>query len=287
MPTLRRASRSRSPCWASRTPRFKTRKPRRTPDENTFGSCDTFSPGTPISELCDEPPEGPRSHAAARRDPQFGVDRVRRSDQQSGAGAGRDDVEGASRSICIGRVAELRASLVSAQNRLAALVVRGPEAQAPDRYAIQIEEARRTKEQAERALAQRSAKFSAELCTSAQAFPISVGRCRHEVRSFRMCAIPTPSLRVAQPPAARRISPSSSDLKGSRSLFNSATPVRSTRWLSSGDPRYQPRQSNSIGPSPHQTHCECRAPHSAPRFGIRSIHISRTEQLCSWYRTTR
>ena len=58
---------------------------------------------------------------------------------------------------------ELRASLVSAQNRLAALVVRGPEAQAPDRYAIQIEEARRTKEQAERALAQRSAKFSAEL----------------------------------------------------------------------------------------------------------------------------
>jgi CHAT domain-containing protein/tetratricopeptide (TPR) repeat protein len=60
-------------------------------------------------------------------------------------------------------LAPLWAALVSARQRLANLVVRGPGEQRPDQYAALVEEARRDKELAERSLAEKSASFKDEL----------------------------------------------------------------------------------------------------------------------------
>ena len=60
-------------------------------------------------------------------------------------------------------VSDLRAQLSSAQQRLASLVVRGPEDQAVERYSKLLDEARTAKEETERVLAARSARFRAEL----------------------------------------------------------------------------------------------------------------------------
>ena len=54
-------------------------------------------------------------------------------------------------------------ALASTRQRLANLVVRGPDDRRPGQYAALVEEARRAKEQAERQLAERSAAFSSEL----------------------------------------------------------------------------------------------------------------------------
>ena len=58
---------------------------------------------------------------------------------------------------------DLRAQLLSAQQRLASLMVRGPEGQAAERYSMLLDEARTAKEETERVLAERSAGFHAEL----------------------------------------------------------------------------------------------------------------------------
>jgi CHAT domain-containing protein/tetratricopeptide (TPR) repeat protein len=60
-------------------------------------------------------------------------------------------------------VAPLWRALVSAQQRLANLVVRGPSDDHPEQYVALVEEARREKELAERALADKSATFRGEL----------------------------------------------------------------------------------------------------------------------------
>jgi CHAT domain-containing protein len=60
-------------------------------------------------------------------------------------------------------VAPLWTALISARQRLANLVVRGPSEQRPEQYLSLIEDARREKELAERALAEKSAAFRAEL----------------------------------------------------------------------------------------------------------------------------
>ena len=59
-------------------------------------------------------------------------------------------------------VAELQAALVNAQQRLANALVRGPHRSEPDRYQTLVHDARRTSENAERALAERSAAYRAE-----------------------------------------------------------------------------------------------------------------------------
>ncbi len=63
-------------------------------------------------------------------------------------------------------LAPLWASLGAARQRLANLVVRGPVQQQPGQYLALVEEARRDKEAAERSLAERSARFRAELAQS-------------------------------------------------------------------------------------------------------------------------
>lgn len=60
-------------------------------------------------------------------------------------------------------IAPLWSALASARQRQANLVVRGPSGQHPEQYAALLEDARRQKEAAERALAARSAAFKAEL----------------------------------------------------------------------------------------------------------------------------
>jgi CHAT domain-containing protein/tetratricopeptide (TPR) repeat protein len=60
-------------------------------------------------------------------------------------------------------VADLRTQLLSARQRFANLVVRGPQGQAIEGYSALIDEAKTAKEAAERALAERSARFRAEL----------------------------------------------------------------------------------------------------------------------------
>jgi CHAT domain-containing protein/tetratricopeptide (TPR) repeat protein len=60
-------------------------------------------------------------------------------------------------------VAPLWSALVAAQQRLANLAVHGPDARRPDQYLSLFDRARREKETAERALAERSATFKAEL----------------------------------------------------------------------------------------------------------------------------
>ena len=60
-------------------------------------------------------------------------------------------------------VAPLWTTLTSARQRLANLVVRGPGQQRPEQYLALVDEARREKELAERALAEKSSAFSAEL----------------------------------------------------------------------------------------------------------------------------
>lgn len=60
-------------------------------------------------------------------------------------------------------VGRLRIDLVRARQRLANLVVRGPGSNRPEQYLSLVEDARREKEQAERALAEQSVVFSAEL----------------------------------------------------------------------------------------------------------------------------
>jgi len=62
-----------------------------------------------------------------------------------------------------GSLAPLWAELASVRQRLANLVIRGPAGQRPEQYAALLDEARREKEQAERALAEQSAAFRAEL----------------------------------------------------------------------------------------------------------------------------
>jgi CHAT domain-containing protein/tetratricopeptide (TPR) repeat protein len=62
-----------------------------------------------------------------------------------------------------GDMAPLWAALNSARQRLANLVVRGPSDQRPEQYVKLVEDARREKELAERALADKSATFSNEL----------------------------------------------------------------------------------------------------------------------------
>jgi CHAT domain-containing protein/Tfp pilus assembly protein PilF len=60
-------------------------------------------------------------------------------------------------------LAPLWISLTSARQRLANLVIRGPSEQRPEQYAGLVDEARREAEKAERALAEKSATFRAEL----------------------------------------------------------------------------------------------------------------------------
>jgi CHAT domain-containing protein len=60
-------------------------------------------------------------------------------------------------------VAPLWSNLIAARQRLANLVVRGPGQQRPEQYLSTLEDARREKDLAERALAEQSAAFSAEL----------------------------------------------------------------------------------------------------------------------------
>ena len=62
-----------------------------------------------------------------------------------------------------GEVAPLWLALTSARQRLANLVVRGPTDQRPEQYLHLVEDARREKERAETALAERSAAFRNEL----------------------------------------------------------------------------------------------------------------------------
>ena len=62
-----------------------------------------------------------------------------------------------------GELADLRGRLLSAQERLASLVVRGPEDLAAEPFAMLVEQTRQAKEEAERLLAERSARFRAEL----------------------------------------------------------------------------------------------------------------------------
>ena len=62
-----------------------------------------------------------------------------------------------------GEVAPLWSALTSARQRLANLVVRGPSDQRPEQYLQLVEDARREKERAETALAERSATFRTEL----------------------------------------------------------------------------------------------------------------------------
>ena len=62
-----------------------------------------------------------------------------------------------------GQLATLWTSLASARQRLANLIVRGPSDQRPGQYATLVEDARREKELAERALADQSAAFGTEL----------------------------------------------------------------------------------------------------------------------------
>ena len=62
-----------------------------------------------------------------------------------------------------GDLAPFWASLTSARQRLANLVVRGPTDQRPEQYLQLVEDARREKERAETALAERSATFRNEL----------------------------------------------------------------------------------------------------------------------------
>jgi CHAT domain-containing protein/Tfp pilus assembly protein PilF len=62
-----------------------------------------------------------------------------------------------------GALAPLWTELASARQRLANLVVRGPNDQRPEQYAALVDDARRAKEQAERQLAEQSATFSSEL----------------------------------------------------------------------------------------------------------------------------
>jgi CHAT domain-containing protein len=59
-----------------------------------------------------------------------------------------------------------RAALAAARQRLANLIVRGPESLTPERYAAVIEQARTRKEEAERALAETSVEFRKELARS-------------------------------------------------------------------------------------------------------------------------
>jgi CHAT domain-containing protein len=61
-----------------------------------------------------------------------------------------------------GPLAPLWTTLASARQRFANLVVRGPGSQTPAQYAALVDEARREKEQAERALAEQSAAFRSE-----------------------------------------------------------------------------------------------------------------------------
>jgi CHAT domain-containing protein len=60
-------------------------------------------------------------------------------------------------------VADLQAKLVAAQQQLANVLVRGPRDSAVERYLLLVNEARRSKEAAERALVERSAAYRAEL----------------------------------------------------------------------------------------------------------------------------
>ncbi len=60
-------------------------------------------------------------------------------------------------------IGPLRTALTSARQRLANLVIRGPDERRPEQYAALVDGARREAEQAERALAEKSAKFRAEL----------------------------------------------------------------------------------------------------------------------------
>ena len=60
-------------------------------------------------------------------------------------------------------IAPLRDALTAARQRLANLVVKGPGQQRPEQYLALVEEARREKERAETALAEKSAPFRAEL----------------------------------------------------------------------------------------------------------------------------
>jgi CHAT domain-containing protein/tetratricopeptide (TPR) repeat protein len=73
---------------------------------------------------------------------------------------------GASPALSSPELTSRRAALAAARQRLANLVVRGPESLAPDRYAAIIEQARTRKEEAERALAETSVEFRKELARS-------------------------------------------------------------------------------------------------------------------------
>ena len=77
-----------------------------------------------------------------------------------------DEMAGRHRDVLDATAAEvgpLRINLVRARQRLANLVVRGPGSNRPEQYLSLVEDARREKEQAERALAEQSVVFSAEL----------------------------------------------------------------------------------------------------------------------------
>jgi CHAT domain-containing protein len=65
-----------------------------------------------------------------------------------------------------GQLAPLWTNLGTARQRLANLIIRGPNDQRPGQYATLVEDARREKEAAERALAEQSAAFKAELASA-------------------------------------------------------------------------------------------------------------------------
>ncbi len=95
-----------------------------------------------------------------------------------------------------GKDAPLWTALASARQRLANLVIRGPNDQRPDQYATLVEEARREKERAERALAEQSATFNPNKPERRLASNRYARPCRRAVRwlhshdSIEPCPVP-------------------------------------------------------------------------------------------------
>jgi CHAT domain-containing protein len=117
-------------------------------------------------------------------------------------------------------VAPLWAALASSRQRLANLVVRGPSDRQPQQYVALVEEARREKELAERALAEKSATFRDEVARSgiglddvraalpADGILLAYVRYNRTIVGAAATAAAPGTTSTAKPPAARRTVPS-------------------------------------------------------------------------------
>ena len=185
--------------------------------------------------------------------------------------------------------------LRSARQRFANLVVRGPSGD-PREHATLVDVARREKEDAERALAERSATFRtdtrratiglAEIRAALPADTALVSFFRYDRTVMTSSADPT---RAA---TARTIPSYIAFVLRAGGSEPVAVPLGSAATIEARLPRGATSSSPGSPGSrstwrPPKRHCACRAPRSGVASGIPSRRISTARRACSWCRTRR